>query len=216
MDTRPPGQILSDQGKSGMTFKQLVLGGAAIASLSVTAFAHSGATGLVKERMDAMKTMGDAVKRIKPMMSGEAAYDEAAVREAAQAIAEEAGTAMTKKFPEGSTDHPSEVLPRTWDEWDRFTGLAEQLEVAANGLARAAGNGRHGDGHMMGDQSGMMGQGMMGGQSGMMGGGMMMGNGEVPEGMTASQIGQMPADGAFMMLTQTCSACHDHYRKDDD
>jgi len=171
---------------------------------------------VVKERMDAMKSMGDAVKRIKPMMSGEAAYDEAAVREAAQAIAEEAGTAMTEKFPEGSTDHPSEVLPRTWDEWDRFTGLAEQLEVAANGLARAAGNGRHGDGHMMGDQSGMMGQGMMGGQSGMMGGGMMMGNGEFPEGMTASQIGQMPADGAFMMLTQTCSACHDHYRKDDD
>ena len=199
-----------------MTFKQLVLGGAAIASFSVTAFAHSGATGVVKERMDAMKTMGDAVKRIKPMMSGEAAYDEAAVREAAQAIAEEAGTAMTKKFPEGSTDHPSEVLPRTWDEWDRFTGLAEQLEVAANGLARAAGNGRHGDGHMMGDQSGMMGQDMMSGQSVMMGGGMMMGNGEFPEHMTASQIGQMPADGAFMMLTQTCSACHDHYRKDDD
>jgi len=45
---------------------------------------------------------------------------------------------------------------------------------------------------------------------------MMMGNGEFPEHMTASQIGQMPADGAFMMLTQTCSACHDHYRKDDD
>jgi len=199
-----------------MTFKQLVLGGAAIASFSVTAFAHSGATGVVKERMDAMKSMGDAVKRIKPMMSGEAAYDEAAVREAAQAIAEEAGTAMTKKFPEGSTDHPSEVLPRTWDEWERFTGLAEQLEVAANGLARAAGNGRHGDGHMMGDQSGMMGQDMMSGQSVMMGGGMMMGNGEFPEHMTASQIGQMPADGAFMMLTQTCSACHDHYRKDDD
>jgi len=206
-----------------MTFKKLVLCGAALAGLSAAAFAHSGATGVVKERMDAMKSMGDAVKRIKPMMSGEAAYDEAAVREAAQAIADEAGTAMTKKFPEGSTDHPSEVLPRTWDEWDRFTGLAQQLEVAANGLAQAAGNGRHGDGHMMDDQSGMMGDhsgmmggGMMGGQSGMMGGGMMMGNGEFPEGVTASQIGQMPADGAFMMLTQTCSACHDRYRKDDD
>ncbi|SHM66938.1 Cytochrome c556 [Roseovarius litoreus] len=194
-----------------MTFRKLVLCGAALAGLSAAAFAHSGATGVVKERMDAMKSMGDAVKRIKPMMSGEAAYDEAAVRAAAQAIADEAGTAMTEKFPEGSTDHPSEVLQRTWDEWSRFTGLAEQLEVAANGLAQAAGNGRHGDGHMMGDQSSMM-----GGQSGMMGGGMMMGNGDFPEGMTASQIGQMPADGAFMMLTQTCSACHDRYRKDDD
>src|SRR6056297_3750192 len=159
MDTRPPGQILSDQGKSGMTFKQLVLGGAAIASFSVTAFAHSGATGVVKERMDAMKSMGEAIKRIKPMMSGEAAYDEAAVHAAAQSIADEAGEAMTSKFPEGSTDHPSEALPRTWDEWERFAALANQLEMAANGLAMAAGNGLHGDGHMMGDQSGMMGGG---------------------------------------------------------
>jgi len=204
-----------------MTFRQLVLGGAAIASLSAAAFAHSGATGVVKERMDAMKSMGDAIKRIKPMMSGEAGYDEAAVREAAQSIAAEAGKAMTGKFPEGSTEHPSETLPRTWEEWDRFTTLATQLETAARGLALASGNGLHGDGHMMSGQSGMMGGNMMGDSSGMMGGGMMgggmmMGDGAMPQGMTADQIGQMPADGAFMMVTQTCSACHDRYRQDDD
>lgn len=201
-----------------MTFSKMILGGAAIVGLSAAAFAHSGATGVVKERMDAMKSMGEAIKRIKPMMSGEAAYDKAAVGEAAQAIAKEAGDAMTRKFPEGSIDHPSEVLPRTWDEWERFVALADQLELAASGLAMAASNGVHGDGHMMGGQSGMMGDtsDMMGGQSGMMGGGMMMGNGGLPNGMTAEQIGQMPADGAFMMLTQTCSACHDRYRKDDD
>ncbi|MHA7852325.1 c-type cytochrome [Roseovarius sp.] len=201
-----------------MTFRRLLLGGAAIIGLSATAFAHSGATGVVKERMDAMKSMGEAIKRITPMMSGEAAYDEATVREAAQAIANDSGEAMTSQFPEGSTDHPSEVLPRTWDEWERFVALADQLEVAARGLALAAENGLHGDGHMMSDQSGMMGgsSGMMGGSSGMMGGGMMMGNTGGASGMTAEQIGQMPADGAFTMLTQTCSACHDRYRKDDD
>lgn len=199
-----------------MTFRQLVLGGAAIVGLSAAAFAHSGATGVVKERMDAMKSMGDAIKRIKPMMSGEAAYDEAAVREAARAIAERAGPAMTGKFPEGSTEHPSETLPRTWEEWDRFTELAAHLETAAEGLAMAAGNGLHGDGHMMGGQSGMMGGNMMGDSSGMMGGGMMMGDGVMPNGMSAEQIGQMPTDGAFMMVTQTCSACHDRYRQDDD
>ena len=201
-----------------MTFRQLVFGGAAIVGLSATAFAHSGATGVVKERMDAMKSMGEAIKQITPMMSGEAAYDQAAVRAAAQSIAKDAGEAMTSLFPEGSTDHPSEVLPRTWDEWDRFVALADQLQVAASGLALAAGNGLHGDGHMMNDQSGMMGagSGMMSGGAGMMGGGMMMGNGGLPSGMTAEQISQMPADGAFMMLTQTCSACHDRYRKDDD
>jgi len=194
-----------------MKFGKLVLGGAAIMGLSAAAFAHSGATGAVKERMDALKSMGKAIKRIKPMMSGETDYDEAAVREAARVIATEAGEAMTGKFPEGSTDHPSETLPRTWEEWDRFTALADQLETAAEGLAMAADNGLHGDGHMMGGQSGMMGSNMMGDSSGMMGGGMMMG-----DGVSAEHIGQMPADGAFMMVTQTCSACHDRYRLDDD
>lgn len=186
-----------------MTFKKLVLGGAAIVGLSAAAFAHSEATGVVKERMDAMKSMGEAIKRIRPMMSGEAAYDAAAVREAARVIAAEAGEAMTGKFPEGSTDHPSEVLPRTWEEWERFTQLADQLEMAAKGLALAAGNGLHGDGHMMSDTSGMMGRGMM------------MGDGTMPGRMSVEHIGQMPADGAFMMVTQTCSACHDRYRQDD-
>lgn len=199
-----------------MTFRQLVLGGSAIASLSAAAFAHSGATGVVKERMDAMKSMGDAIKRIQPMMSGEAGYDEAAVREVARAIAAEAGEAMTGKFPEGSNEHPSETLPRTWEEWDRFTALATQLETAAQGLALASGNGLHGAGHMMSGQSGMMGGNMMGDSSGMMGNGMMMSDGAMPQGMTAEQIGQMPSDGAFMMVTQTCSACHDRYRQDDD
>lgn len=202
-----------------MTFKKLVLGGAAIVGLSAAAFAHSEATGVVKERMDAMKSMGEAIKRIRPMMSGEAAYDAAAVREAARVIAAEAGEAMTGKFPEGSTDHPSEVLPRTWEEWERFTQLADQLEMAAKGLALAAGNGLHGDGHMMSDTSGMMGDnsGMMGGETGMMGdsSGMMMDDGTMPGRMSVEHIGQMPADGAFMMVTQTCSACHDRYRQDD-
>lgn len=204
-----------------MTFRQLLLGGAAIAGLSAAAFAHSGATGVVKDRMEAMKSMGEAIKRIKPMMSGEAKYDAAAVKKAAETIAAEAGAAMTDKFPEGSTDAPSEVLPRAWEEWDHFTALAAQLEMAADGLALASGNGLHDDGHMMGDQSGMMGENMMGesmmgNTSGMMGNGMMMGDGTFPDGMSAEHIGQMPADGAFMMVTQTCSACHDRYRKDDD
>jgi len=198
-----------------MTFRQLVLGGAAIVGLSATAFAHSGATGVVKERMGAMKSMGEAIKRIKPMMSGEAGYDAASVRKAAQVIASEAGEALTGKFPEGSTEHPSETLPRTWEEWDRFTALATQLETAAEGLAMAADNGLHGDGHMMGGQSGMMGGNMMGDSSGMMGGGMMMGDNAIPQGISAEHIGQMPADGAFMMVTQTCSACHDRYRQQD-
>ncbi|MEQ9258282.1 MAG: cytochrome c [Roseovarius sp.] len=170
-----------------MTFSKVVLGGAAIAGLAAAALAHSGATGVVKERMDAMEAMSEAIKRIRPMMTGESSYDAAALRAAAETIASEAGATMTEKFPEGSGGHPSETLPRTWEEWDRFTALAEQLEMAATGLGLAAENGLHVDGHMMGAQSGMMGD-----QSGMMGGGMMMGE-RFPQAMTAERIGQMPA-----------------------
>ncbi|TNE90293.1 MAG: cytochrome c, partial [Rhodobacteraceae bacterium] len=52
---------------------------------------------------------------------------------------------------------------------------------------------------------------MMGG-----GAGMMMGNTANLMRMTAEQVSQMPADGAFAMTTQVCAACHDRFREDDD
>lgn len=185
-----------------MTIRKLVLGGAITAALAMGAWAHSGATGVVKERMDAMKSMGKAVKAIKPMMTGEAAYDADAVRKAARTIAAQAGDEMTALFPEGSDEAPSEVLPTVWSDQERFEDLAEALQKAALGLEKAAGNGRQAG------QGGMMGQGdMMGDQSGMMGQG---------GTMSADHIGQMPADGAFTMMAQVCSACHDRFREEDD
>lgn len=185
-----------------MTYKMMIAGLCA-AGIAAGAWAHSGAMGVVKDRMDAMKAMGDAVKRIKPMMSGEAAYDAAAVQAAARAIAEEAGAAMTKKFPEGSVGGVSEALPEVWSDRVRFEALARDLETTARGLERAAENGTHGAGHMSGDMSGMM-----GGTSGKMGTDHMAG------AMSVEHIGQMPADGAFVMMTQVCSACHDRFREE--
>jgi hypothetical protein len=52
------------------------------------------------------------------------------------------------------------------------------------------------------------GSGMMGGAS-MMGGGSMMGGS--PD---QTQLSEMPADGVFMMLSQTCSACHTQFRSE--
>jgi cytochrome c556 len=211
-------------------FYRTMVAGLVLTGLSVAALAHSGATGVVKERMDAMKAMGDAVKQIKPMMSGEAPYDSQTVRDAARVIDSHAGSAMTEKFPEGSTEAPSEALPVIWEEWSRFETLARQLSEAARGLEMAADNGLHGAGQMMGDGSGMMGDtghmmgdgsGMMGDGSGMMGGGMMSGQSGMMGGdgsggmMTAEDLGRMPADGVFVMMTQACSACHDRFRKED-
>ncbi len=50
------------------------------------AFAHGGASGIVKERMDAMDEMGDVMKSLTAIMRGEKDYDADAVREGAAVI----------------------------------------------------------------------------------------------------------------------------------
>lgn len=199
-----------------MKSRKIVIGAALASLLGVAALAHSGATGLVKDRMQAMKEMQQAVKSVSPMMSGAAPYDAAAVRRAAAVFRRHSGAALTEDFPQGSTEAPSEALPAIWQDWNRFDDLAATLGVMADGLSRAADNGLHGAGGMM-DSGTMMGSGsMMGGGSMMGNGGMMMGSADGFMRMTAAQIGQMPADSAFAMATQVCAACHDRFRRDDD
>ena len=55
-------------------------------SVGLAALAHSGATGVMKERMDAMGEMGDEMKRLAPMMRGQTAYDPDVVRSAADTM----------------------------------------------------------------------------------------------------------------------------------
>ncbi|MCT4656001.1 MAG: cytochrome c [Cohaesibacter sp.] len=185
--------------------KKLILTTTAVAltvaiSLPVTVFAHGGATGVVKERMDAMGMMGDAVKALKDMMQGKTALNAEIVRKQAAIIQKHSGEALTKTFPEGSLDKPTEAKPEIWTDWERFTALANQLESYAEGLGLAADNGVQ------------MGEGMGSGMGAMMGGsgtmGQMMGSGQVrPE-----DLAKMPVQGVFTMMVQTCSACHTDFR----
>ena len=180
-----------------------------VAGTAVAAFAHGGATGIVKERMDAMLAMGKAVKTVAPMMRGETAYDAETVRDAARLFQQHAGESMTKLFPEGTGGMPSEAKDEVWTDWDRFAALANQLEEYSEGLERAADNGLGGmGGNTSMDGASMMGGGsMMGSDSTMMGGGGMM---------DAATIAEMPADAAFAMTTQVCSACHERFRAEED
>ena len=184
--------------------KTTILAAIVASSTALTAFAHGGATGIVKDRMDAMAEMGKAVKAVTPMMRGEAAYDADVLRQAAATFSRHAGEAMTQLFPEGTGGAPSEAKETVWTQWEEFSELAERLGVIAEGLAGAADNG------LMSSNggAGMMGNGAMMGNSAMMGGGAMMDGGM----MTAEQIASMPADGAFTMVTQVCSACHAKFR----
>ena len=188
-------------------------------SVVLAALAHSGATGVMKERMDAMGEMGDEMKRLAPMMRGQTEYDPDVVRNAADTMIGHAGAQMTELFPEGSNGKPSEALDTIWEDWEEFTALAEALRTTAEGMKLAADNGLSGlgdipGGGMMGAGQGMMGTGqtMMGGNQPMMGAGQGMMGGAPTQMMTTEMLAEMPVNAGFMAVTQTCSACHDRFR----
>ena len=175
---------------------------------AATAYAHGGATGIVKERMDAMGAMGNAVKTIAPMMRGEAEYDANVVRSAAETFKAHAGIEMTRLFPEGSGGAPSEARGEVWTNWDEFAEIAKQLEIYAKGMAAAAENGL-----VPADSSAVKAEATMGGATELMGGTSdMMGGAMMQGAMTVDDISAMPADGAFAMVSQACSACHTKFR----
>ena len=187
--------------------KKSILIAALSSSIAVSALAHGGATGIVKDRMDAMMAMGKAVKSVAPMMRREIDYDAEAVKSAAKVFAEHSGEAMTQLFPEGSGGGASEATPEVWTKWAEFEHLAAQLGEFAEGLALAADNGM---GAAMG--GGMMGQGSMMGTSSsdsMMGTSSMMGG----AAELMMDFATMPADMAFNMVAQTCASCHATFRE---
>jgi len=195
-----------------MKSKTIVAAAALTVAVAAGAFAHGGATGIVKQRMDAMVAMGDVVKRLTPMMRGQVAYDADAVRKGAASIKQHAD-GMIELFPEGTGGPPSEARDDIWSDWQTFESLARQLDALASGLEAAAGNGLmmssdSGSQNMMGGKNMMGGGGMMGGSS-MGGNGMMGGVMPVPDQAT---LAAMPADGVFNMVAQTCSSCHTRFR----
>ena len=167
--------------------------------------AHGEATGIVKERMDLMKGIGDAMKRLAPMFKGQAAYDPEAVREAAQVIRSRAGDHITELFPEHSLQKPTEALPAIWEDWTAFEGYARDLETYSITLEAAAGNG-----FAQSDASGNK------GVSGSQGLGLMISGGQGENGNHSANDSEalkgMPPMASFMRLSETCNACHTRFR----
>ena len=100
-----------------MNKRQFWISVTALAKLTAGAFAHGGATGIVKQRIDGMTAM----------MRGKRPYDADAVSEAAAIIQSHAGPALTDLFPEGSIHGPSEARPDIWTNWSEFQALATRL-----------------------------------------------------------------------------------------
>lgn len=164
----------------------ILIGAGLLTTITVAgALAHGGATGIVKQRMDAMVVISKAAKSLSDMMRGKTAYDAGFVRDEATKIKAHAGQAMTSLFPEGSAGTVSEAKPEIWAEWEEFQILAERLAVLAEGLEHAAENGLA-DGDF--DKSMMTGM------------------------PTATELATLPANSVFDMLGRTCTACHQKFR----
>jgi cytochrome c556 len=114
--------------------KALIITGLLIAAFTAHGLAHEGAKGVVKKRMDLMKSQQKAMKVIGDMAKGKKRFDAAKAAKAARDL-EETTKQIPEQFPKGSNGRPSEALDAIWTEWDRFTGDAKDAEAAAKALA---------------------------------------------------------------------------------
>lgn len=102
--------------------------------------AHEGATGIVKERMDAMKEMGDSMKVMGDMVKGKRPFESEAFVEGSRVVTKNSPQ-IPRLFPEGSGGGKSEAVPRIWREWEQFEALAERTAKEAETLNELSTNG---------------------------------------------------------------------------
>ena len=105
----------------------------------ISAYAHSGASGVVMERMELMKSIQGHMKVVGEMLQGKRDFAAEAVKTAGKTIAGQADE-IPHKFPEGSIEGPSEATQSIWEDWDTFIRLSEELKVKALAMADAAEN----------------------------------------------------------------------------
>jgi|TARA_B110000977_G_scaffold184395_1_gene248023 cytochrome c556 len=104
---------------------------------ALNANAHTGATGVVKQRMDAMSGMADAMKSMASVVKGKKAFDPAVFIDNGEVILWHSET-LTTLFPEKSIQGDSEALPAIWQNWDDFVKINERTKSDAKKLVEMA------------------------------------------------------------------------------
>lgn len=98
--------------------------------------AHKGATGVVKQRMDEMKSLKTAMKQLQTIVKGERPFASSVVIKHAETISTLTDR-MGDRFPKGSNPHPSESLSAIWTNWPDFMRKVSDLKTAADRLSGA-------------------------------------------------------------------------------
>jgi cytochrome c556 len=116
------------------------------------------AMNVIAYRQNVMKGIAAHITQIAMVAKGEVSFTDQ-VAGNARSIATSA-MAIPSVFPEGTamgaTDAKTEAKPEIWQQWDKFTAAAENLQVQANKLADIAEGG--GDAAAIGAQLGELGK----------------------------------------------------------
>ncbi len=115
--------------------------GAALVVLAVGGVhAHSGASGVVLERMELMKSVGSAMKKIGGMVTGKQEYNAEMVKAAANEIASHGANieGLFPDTPESKDSKVSEAAPAIWEKPQDFMVETKKLTEAATKLAAAS------------------------------------------------------------------------------
>ena len=102
--------------------------------------AHMGAKGVVKERMQLMKSYAASMKVINVELRDMASVNYILINAEANKIAESSQTIMGL-FPPGSGEGVSEASPKIWQKPEDFKKIIEDLKQAARKLAQSTGTG---------------------------------------------------------------------------
>lgn len=201
----------------------------AASTVAAVALAHTGATGVVLERMKGMTALKDTVAELAPMMQGAVPYDTFIVSEGASVISSHAGETMLSLFPDGSLEGKTFAKPEIWSDWQQFATLAEELKTYADALAEAAPNGLQPAPLPPGDMAGMdmnpsdmampeppkQAEGFTVAE--------LMGYGDKPDPVAVTRgtanpaelavdLKALAADDLFTRISATCSSCHAQFR----
>lgn len=99
--------------------------------VSLPALAHDGVQNpAVMARMEGMSGIAQSMKTLGQMAKGALDFDAEIARQAAESAAQHAAM-IPDLFAEPEDDPKSEALPAIWENFDRFSAIAADLEKAA-------------------------------------------------------------------------------------
>ena len=200
---------------------------ALLSMAAVAALAHSGATGIVLERMNSMTAMRDIIGELAPMMQGAVPYDVFTVAEGGDIIAKHAGETMLALFPEGSLQGVTFAKPEIWAKWQDFADLSGELRIYAEAMSKAAPNGLEpavaATDPMAGmDHSAMAMPSVAPGENGFTVAELMgyaarsvtvpVSGGAIDLSTPLVDLTALAADDLFERISATCSSCHAQFR----